>query len=800
MILENPLEHSTKTIITKVVSDCSKDEIALDSLAQWAFNPTGKAAGYGIEENYPSIRDNLSERFNLSDERASEELERLREYGTKFMLLAANPLDVRATILELLQTELGDSWRRGIIKRMSKASDHTKRLAVLILYLKQHGFELNVLENALDKLETFHVAAFEKPFSISERLRDLCDVGLLNKFVYTSENRTVQNVHVLNKILHPKIFSFKLKDLKVNTDTKNLVQHLYEKRDNVHLQAYAELCQEHFGIKGASGSISDLDKKIVGSHNELRAISPFMLETIRDEIFQYSRITLDRYELRLDYSMLSTVRESWPDGKVDLVHLTGAQALWRIDSAIAPKIYVYATTWLCGSDFEALESKLEVPSISTLVCVALNQSPDSVRALMKDRMSKYGEMIMVCPTSEKDGVAERLSGNKTPFSDKIVRSLIRALDLSVSTSDLAKPAKNQTIQVGLGTQFGKTESLKILIGMQGTKRIYWSPTLERNLNLGIFGESGSGKTQVIKRIVSQLKENHTPYIVLDSFGEYDSNDPSNAEFGNIVSSGDISINPLEIAKKKSPNEQVYSVLDTIIAIFNLNDAQRAYLKGALTRTYEASGILHDKPETWGLEPPSFADLHRVLVQMEHQSKDMKEMMQKIDSSLTLPLFSRNKTIIPFERLVSAPVVIQLGSLQTNEMKALASEFVMSKLPRFVDNSSGDLQLFVVVDGAPSLFRKHSSSLELLMAARRRGIGIIFPYRDPNNLPEIAFNSTATIMTFRQSDSKVAKVTAERLDTTEQILNKNLTDKFSAVVRFSSMSEILKLSALPYSQK
>ena len=357
------------------------------------------------------------------------------------------------------------------------------------------------------------------------------------------------------------------------------------------------------------------------------------------------------------------------------------------------------------------------------------------------------------------------------------------------------------VQVGLGTQFiGRAESYKIQIGIQETKGIYWIPTQERNWNFGVFGESGSGKTQVIKNIVSQLKAKQVSYIVLDSFGEYASKEAANQEFGQVVSLNEISVNPLEIANGKSLSEHVYSVVDTLNAIFNLNDIQAHYLKDAIRRSYREKGIYEDNPETWTRTPPIFLAVNKLLVEMEQQSKDVKDLLQKTGPSLNSPLFSRDKTMMPFERLVSGPVVLNLGALGTNEMKALASEFILAKIPRFVENLSVAPQLFVVVDGAPNLFRMHSSSLQFLMEARRSGVGVIFPYRDPNNLPEIAFNSTATIMTFRQSDTKVAKLTAERLNTAEQTLNKNLTDKFSAVVRFSSMTEAQRLSTLAYSKK
>lgn len=42
----------------------------LDGLLQWALNPTSMSAGYGINENYPYIKENLKLTHLLSDSKA----------------------------------------------------------------------------------------------------------------------------------------------------------------------------------------------------------------------------------------------------------------------------------------------------------------------------------------------------------------------------------------------------------------------------------------------------------------------------------------------------------------------------------------------------------------------------------------------------------------------------------------------------------------------------------------------------------------------------------------------------------
>ncbi len=87
---QSRLNLGAEEYIRKALEKSIDDEIALDCLAQWAANPVGKKAGYGIEENYPIIRENLTGRFNISDAIASEYVEGLREHGTQFLLSGAD--------------------------------------------------------------------------------------------------------------------------------------------------------------------------------------------------------------------------------------------------------------------------------------------------------------------------------------------------------------------------------------------------------------------------------------------------------------------------------------------------------------------------------------------------------------------------------------------------------------------------------------------------------------------------------------------------------------------------------------
>jgi len=268
---------------------------------------------------------------------------------------------------------------------------------------------------------------------------------------------------------------------------------------------------------------------------------------------------------------------------------------------------------------------------------------------------------------------------------------------------------------------------------------------------------------------------------------------------------EISVNPLELDNTNTPRDREYRVLEILDTVYGLKDWEVAYIRRAIKKSYETKGIVEDSPRTWSKVPPTFQDIRNALELIGEEGKgnarsSTREILQKIGPAFGHQLFSQAKTRIPFEKLVTESLVIDLSGFQNDGMKTLATEFLLEKIPSFTKNSSGDLQLFVAVDSPNEIFGRNSSSLRLLREARQRGIGLIYSCANPSNLPEIALNNTGTILSFRIGDSKNAKIVAEQLGIADQVLHKNLSEKFSAVVKFSTQSGVSKFAIIPYFQK
>ncbi len=544
--------------------------------------------------------------------------------------------------------------------------------------------------------------------------------------------------------------------------------------------------------------------RVTGIYKEYAAISPFLLEEIRDGLHAIRQNRLREYETRIDSAILKLVRESFPNCKMDLLLHEGEQALWRIDDSTSPRLYIYLAPWTSEQDLNLVKSKMDVPNAANAIVIVLNQSQESAKELIKKVLGVCPELSLISSLSQKEALSQTLIGSTSSFTHKFVESLTAALNLSTPIPRVATQALDTESDITVSDQFGeKQESARILLGSRENREIRWTPTKERNWNVALFGDTQTGKTQVTKRMLLELRRCGIPFVVIDASGEYLPKDPTNSEFGAVVQPGEISINPMELEGGNSPREQRYELISSLDAVCGLKDWEFTYLGRAIERAYEKFGIFEDDPTTWSKTPPTFEDVRANLELIAEHGKgyekdSIKQIFQKMGAVLEHPLFSQAKTSLLFEKLVSGPFIINLSGMQSPLLKVVTAEFLLARVPRLVESNPVEPKAFVVLDGIQRMMGNDAASLRLLREARQKGLGVILTSQSPVNLPDLAFNNFATILSFRTMDSKNAKTLADHLGMKDAgPLNKWLADKFSGVARFSSEPNITRFSALPY---
>ena len=171
-----------------------------------------------------------------------------------------------------------------------------------------------------------------------------------------------------------------------------------------------------------------------------------------------------------------------------------------------------------------------------------------------------------------------------------------------------------------------------------------------------------------------------------------------------------------------------------------------------------------------------------------------------------PIFDYNifkaETEIPFDELIKSCVIIDLGSLPSDDIKSVVCEFFMRKLRFYLDKlgESRDPRLYVIIDEAHRLkYDRDTSAGQLLKEGRKYGVGMILSTQDPEDFTNVVYNNVGGILSLQLTDSKYAKNIAGQLGgeiSQKEIIN-GLSQQFSAYVKFTSKENAIRFVVKPY---
>lgn len=354
-------------------------------------------------------------------------------------------------------------------------------------------------------------------------------------------------------------------------------------------------------------------------------------------------------------------------------------------------------------------------------------------------------------------------------------------------------------------------------GTYGKPREVWfDPNLPGqklpNPHISITGETGSGKTQATKTIVSDLLEQRLPALILDFKDDY--SDPSfvDAEGFRLY---DASFNPMPfnpltppVDRRQdliNPSSHIYQISDIIKRIYKLGDQQAFRLREAIKRAYEGAGIsLRPAPLDPGKPFPPFAVVQQELV----DDKANEPLLGRLSPIFDLGLFATDAEDANFEAFLESSAVIRLGQLPSDEVKNSVAEFFLMALHNYLmrQTQTHTLGRLLVLDEA---WRVVDSPflIPLMREGRAFGLGVVIASQFPRDLPEAVRGSTATRLFFSQGQLEqlreiqrtiVGKTSGPEAEHVASVV-RGLTP-LSCVLHSTQYAPFVRVSILPYFQR
>ena len=307
---------------------------------------------------------------------------------------------------------------------------------------------------------------------------------------------------------------------------------------------------------------------------------------------------------------------------------------------------------------------------------------------------------------------------------------------------------------------------RVLIGVasgsfSGGREVFFDPQSPdeklNNPHISITGETGTGKTQATKAILSELLPLGIPALILDFKDDYAKPDYAEVEGLTVhdAALGALPFNPMvppidKMTGHVNPTTHLHELSNTLQRIYGLGDQQAFALREAMKETYEINGI---GPKPFIPEPSqSYLPFEAIRDVLEREKSTT--LLGRLSPVFDLGLFSEGDAALTLSNLLETPTVIRLSQLPGDQVKNAVAEFFLMAMHSYLMRREQPhaLQQVLVLDEAWRLVSSRFLK-PLMLEGRAFGLGVIVATQFPRQLPEELSGSTATRLFFGQTKAE-----------------------------------------------
>lgn len=294
------------------------------------------------------------------------------------------------------------------------------------------------------------------------------------------------------------------------------------------------------------------------------------------------------------------------------------------------------------------------------------------------------------------------------------------------------PETKQGIVMSLGQTVDSFEAKAVELNISDTRL--------NQLNIGVAGDLGTGKTQFLKSLISQISSAahanrgiKPRFLIFDYKNDFSTDDFVAATGAKVVKPRNLPLNLFDtsdIGDTLTPWLERYKffadVLDKVYS--GIGPVQRDKLKGAVRNAYEAANAV--------ARSPTLYDIHREYRAILGEKSDSP--MAIIDDLVDMEIFTRNpEKTIPFDEFLDGVVVISLTAMgqddrSKNMLVAIFLNMFFENMKKTVKRPfiGNDPQLravdsYLLVDEAHNIMPYEFDILKkILLEGREFGTGVI----------------------------------------------------------------------------
>ena len=340
-------------------------------------------------------------------------------------------------------------------------------------------------------------------------------------------------------------------------------------------------------------------------------------------------------------------------------------------------------------------------------------------------------------------------------------------DVPVQTEEPEAETPDSDIEATVPTADDPTVSRpRVLIGVAsgsfaGGREVFFDPQSPdvklNNPHISITGETGTGKTQATKAILSELLPLGIPALILDFKDDYAKPDYASVEGLTVhdAALGALPFNPMvppidKMTGHVNPTTHLHELANTLQRIYGLGDQQAFALREAMKETYAISGV---GPKPFVPEPSQqYLPFEAIKDVLEREKSTT--LLGRLSPVFDLGVFSEGDAALTLSDLLETPTVIRLSQLPGDQVKNAVAEFFLMAMHSYLMRREQPhaLQQVLVLDEAWRLVASRFLK-PLMLEGRAFGLGVIVATQFPRQLPEEVSGSTATRLFFGQTKAE-----------------------------------------------
>lgn len=350
--------------------------------------------------------------------------------------------------------------------------------------------------------------------------------------------------------------------------------------------------------------------------------------------------------------------------------------------------------------------------------------------------------------------------------------------------------------------------------------VVWRPESEINRFISVFGASGSGKTELLKRLSFELALHGIPLLVFDLHGDvevpYLHEVTMSSGFGSNVGINPLSVEWLDPVTHALSDHWVEIVAMLRRAAPSLSQKQGQVIQEAMRIAYSMVGIEARDPRSWQLPPPTFGHVQQILASWS-SDPDFRGMRDSINGCIAVmsaifgnPLFQRGRVISVSEILAGSwrlnlhhlPEPIQVIVVDTVLRMVFRRLRAMGSIKPTFMRMPEPCRLFVVIDEAKVIAggqgdpNKSSRILNVIATEGRKfGLGMVLASQSCEHFGADVLRNFATRVVLQTLDEREARANAKDMRLTPgQIMQ--LAGRGDAYFKTSGSEHPLRIQVAP----